>query len=179
MVQPTTLSKSKKPVVISIKKRQKEKKPSPIKYPTGSDHCDQSEDEDVPLSMLRQQETPQPDTRAPKRQDLRVRLNKLSRHSTLPLINDKGPVRSRLRPDPWLPWKPGCAPKSNRDPQPFLEGQAPNCPEVPRGNWNQEGNRENSWFNPDFCTSDEEDKDDITTDELGTAESSKEEKEDN
>ena len=168
---PQNIRTKKSPVVISFRKKQIKKKPALVKFPTGSDHCDQSEDEDVPLSKLRQEDTPQPAARPPQRQDLRVKLNKMARHSTPALINDKGPAESWLRRDPW---QPGCAPKWNRAPQPFLEGQARNCPEVPRDQWQQDGNKERQWFNPELCTSDKENEDDITTDELGTAELSKE-----
>ena len=159
-------------MVISIRK-----KPSPIKFPTGSDHRDQSEEEDVLPPRTGHLENPQS---AQERQDLRVKLNKLvskrSSQSTPKLTNKKGPTRNRLRRDPW---QPGCAPKCNRDKQPvvnnrehrpFLEGQAPDCKEYPRSQWQQD--ERGTWFNPGLCSSwdgDEEDED-----ELGTAESSKE-----
>ena len=168
---PATPSKHKKtPVVISIRKEPIKKKPSPIKYPTGSDHCDQSEDEDVPLAMVRRQENPQSTERAPQRQDLRVKLDgKRVVNTTLKLPN-KGPIRNRVntRQGPWLE---GCTPKCNREHAPFIEGRAPNCPEYPRILLQQDAN--GVWLNNDVCTEGEDE------DEVGSAESSKEDEENN
>ena len=58
----------------------------------------------------------------------------------------------------------------NRENSPFLEGQAPNCPEFQRSPWQKDGRE--TWFNPKLCTSGEEDED--NEDELGIAESSRE-----
>ena len=56
--------------------------------------------------------------------------------------------------------------------QPFIEGQAPKCPEVSRDQRQKETGSEKPWFNPLICQTDsskEENEDEITTDELGTA----------
>ena len=137
---PETPSKNKKsPVVISFKKEGEKKRPSPIKYPTGTDQGEQSEGKDVPLSRLPIQDAPQPTTRRETRQDLRIKLNSMAPKSAPKLVNDRGPPSSRLRRNP-APWIPGCAPKCSREHQhqPFLEGQAPRCPEIPRSQWQRE-----------------------------------------
>ena len=82
-----------------------------------------------------------------------------------------------MRQDPWLA---GCVPKYNREQAPtedtpanrehaqFIEGRAPNCPEYPIL-WRQDAN--GAWVNSQVCTSGEDE------DEVGSAESSKEEEE--
>ena len=95
---------------------------------------------------------------------------------------DRGPLSSRLRSKRPEPWLTGCAPKCRTEHrhQPFIAGREPNCPEIPRDQWQKETDtkkipRENSekqWFNRQICqtdSSEEENEDEITTDELGTA----------
>ena len=182
---PDTPTKTKKsPVVIQITK----KRPSPIKYPKDSDQGEQPDGEDVPLSRLLTGSTPRP-TRRVTRQDLRIRLDELAPNSKQKLQNDRGPPSSRLRrktPEPWLPWLKGCAPKCRTEHrhQPFMAGREPNCPEIPRDQWQKEkdnkkiprDNPQKHWFNSQICQTDsseegieERDEDEITTDELGTA----------
>ena len=92
----------------------------------------------------------------------------------------------------------GCVPKCSTEHRhrPFIAGRAPNCPEVPRDQW-QKGNdfaktpRENpanNWFNRQIYPTenteeeDEEEKvneDDVTTDELGKTAKEQSSKEDN
>ena len=108
------------------------------------------------------------------RQDLRIRLNNVDPNSDPKLKNNRGPPSSRLRRNPPAPWLAGCAPKCRVEHrhQPFIEGQAPNCPEVSREQWRKETGSEKPWFNPQICqtdSSEEENEDEISTDELGTA----------
>ena len=180
---PETPTKNKKsPVVIAIKeKEEKKKKPSPIKFSTGTDQDERSEGKDVPLSKLITRSTPRP-TRRVTRQDLRIKLNDIAPNSTPKLKNDRGPPSSRLKRKPLAPWLSGCAPKCNveHQHQPFIEGQAPKCPEISRKQWQKETGSEKAWFNPLICqtdSSEEENEDEITTDELRTAEADSSEEE--
>ena len=104
------------------------------------------------------------------------------------LINDKGPVKNRLKKvQPWDPWQNGCRPCSREvghPIQPFRDGQTPNCPEAKvQDQWKARGNGDKQWFNPQSepsSSNEEEDEeeaneDDISTDELGTAEESSKE----
>ena len=169
----TPVKARKSPVVIAIKKKgEKKKKPSPIKFPTSNDRDEQPEGEDVPLSRLITQETPRFTTRRETRQDLRIKLNSKAPRSRPALVNDRGPPSSRLRRKPSQPANCNCLqPKCSREHrhQPFRE-----CPETSRSQWQKEAGRsEKEWFNPQICqtdSSEEENKDEITTDELGTAE---------
>ena len=81
--------------------------------------------------------------------------------------SDIGPRRNKLNTEP-TPWMEGCAPKCNTEHAPFIEGCAPNCPEYPRKLWYQ--GKDGFWYNDDFCTDDEEEKD-----EIGNAKPSEEE----
>ena len=124
--------------------------------------------------MVRPQDRFQAVERAPQRQDLRVKLDGKRVGNTTPKLPNKGPIRNRLntRQGPWLA---GCVPKCNREHAPteehapFIEGREPNCPEYPRILWQQDAN--GAWVNSQVCTSGED------KDEVGSAESSKEDEE--
>ena len=90
--------------------------------------------------------------------------------NTTPKLPNKGPIRNRLniRQDPWLA---GCNREHAQTEEyaPFIEGREPNCPEYPRILWWEDEN--GLWVNVQVCTSGQD------KDEVGSAESSKENEE--
>ena len=168
------LTNNPEPLLATPPKQQKnlpvqpKKKPSPIKFPTGSEPLNK---EDAPLTVVRPQDRLQAVERVPQRQDLRAILDGKRGGNTTPKLPNKGPIRNRLstRLDPW---QAGCVHKCNREhapteePAPFIEGREPNGPEYPRILWHQD--EDGRWVHDQVCTSGED------KDKVCSAESSRE-----
>ena len=106
-----------------------------------------------------------------KAQPYRGKLN--GKNSTTPRSSTSlGPRRKKLYEEP-EPWLQGFAPKSRNEHEPFVNGQAPNCPEIPRSQlihpsgWYQD--TDGNWFNDSVCSEGEDE------DKVGSVEPSEEE----
>ena len=130
--------------------KEPKKKPSPIKFPEAT-----------------------PKKNVKERLDFRGKLDGKNTDNTTPRSSTSlGPRRKKLYVEP-EPWLQGFAPKSKNGHESFVNGRAPNCPEIPRSQlihpsgWYQD--MDGNWFNNSVCSEGEDE------DKVGSLEPSDEE----